>query len=218
MPTEHTQGDPFCIQLGQYRDHLLHLKTRWSNPLASSIRFDSHVAEASLIASRLTGRLEPAFKWTYVTNVCEAGTDADDQDQQDANLSHHEILTRDEEEEAIMVSEIFEDESDDDEDPSLRNPPVQGILDEDNIVVVEVSQTEKAESKDGTVMGYSKAAMSFCWIPPVRFDSIVTINNIIYRLFRTLKRMSLCFGSSTEQKHCILVTITGTTLDLELLI
>ena len=89
------EGNPFRIQLGQYRDHLLHLKTRWTSPLASSIRFDSHVAEASSVAAGLTGFREPLFKWTGVTNAIEAGVDAgiqDDDDQVDENLPAHEPL------------------------------------------------------------------------------------------------------------------------------
>ncbi|KJA14936.1 hypothetical protein HYPSUDRAFT_412056 [Hypholoma sublateritium FD-334 SS-4] len=163
--------NPFYIQLGQYRDHLLHLKTRWTNPLASSVRFDSHVAEASSVASKLTGHLEPVFKWTYVTNSLEVGADAegqDNQDQLDENLPHHELLARDEEEGAIIASEIFErDESDDDEDPPQRNPPAQDLLsDEDDIVFIEVSQTKRVERNDSSVMEYCEGTMSFFWTQP----------------------------------------------------
>lgn len=162
-----TQGHPFRIQLGQYRDHLLHLKTRWSSPLASSIRFDSHVADASLVAARLTGHLEPSFKWAYVTNALDAGVDGgiqDDEDQLDENLPHHDLSVQDEEERDIVASEIFEqDESDDDEDPPQ----------DDDIVFLEVSQAKKTGGQDVSIVEDREGAMSFCWALPVRFEPFV---------------------------------------------
>ena len=174
------KGNPFRIQLGQYRDHLLHLKIRWANPLASSIRFDSHVAEASSVASRLTGHSEISSQWSYVSNATEVDADADNQDgeEMDANLPHHELLARDEEVGAIVASEIFEGEDSDDEDSVLRNPPAlamaQDVSDDDDVVFLGVSQAKKAEGRDVVTMGYCENAMSFSWTAPVRYNSIAT--------------------------------------------
>lgn len=73
-----------------------------------------------------------------------------------------------------MASEIFEqDESDDDEDPPLRNPSLQGDSEEDDVIFLDVSQAKKAESSDASIMEYHEGAMNFCWTRPVRFDSLV---------------------------------------------
>ncbi len=81
-----------------------------------------------MVASRLTGQSETSFRWTYVTNTPGVGADADAQDDDeelDANLPHHELLAREEEEGAIVASEIFEVDESDDEDPAvLPSPPV----------------------------------------------------------------------------------------------
>ncbi|PPR06800.1 hypothetical protein CVT26_003865 [Gymnopilus dilepis] len=50
-------------QLASYRDHLLHLKTRWTNPLASTIRFDAHIEEADNIANQHRGPAEASPTW-----------------------------------------------------------------------------------------------------------------------------------------------------------
>lgn len=61
------------LQLTRHRDHLLHLKPRWSNPLASAIRFDACVKEASEIANQVTGSFQPSsVPWINTT------TDVDD--------------------------------------------------------------------------------------------------------------------------------------------
>lgn len=46
---------PIAVQLQQKRDRLIHLQGRWSNPLASSLRFEFHVREAREIVQRVTG-------------------------------------------------------------------------------------------------------------------------------------------------------------------
>ena len=50
-----------------YRDHLLHLKTRWTNPLASAIRFDAHIKEADNIADWLKGPSAAPTTWLNKT-------------------------------------------------------------------------------------------------------------------------------------------------------
>ncbi|PPR04246.1 hypothetical protein CVT26_004191 [Gymnopilus dilepis] len=57
-------------QLASYRDHLLHLKTRWTNPLASTIRFDAHIEEADDIASQRGGTSRAAGEIRSPRGVC----------------------------------------------------------------------------------------------------------------------------------------------------
>ncbi|KAF9479003.1 hypothetical protein BDN70DRAFT_807721 [Pholiota conissans] len=63
----------FSVQLDQYRNLLLHLKSRWSSPLASALRFESHVQEAASVAQRLTGSQELQRKWVCVTSTADEG-------------------------------------------------------------------------------------------------------------------------------------------------
>ena len=190
-------GNAFRVQLGQYRDHLLHLKTRWSNPLASSVRYDSHILEASSTASRLTGHSQPLFRWAYVTNTAEGGLSADaqdDQDELDENLPQHELLARDVEEGAIVVSAIFErDESDDEDDvpppSSPLVPPTQYTTEENNdadpdIIFLDSSFTKKTEREDASTNHSEGAiAISLCWTRAVRFNYNNTIvNKLTFRL------------------------------------
>ncbi len=75
-------GGLYSIHLRQYRDQLLHIKSRWSNHLSSSIRFESHVEQASLVASQVTGHPDPPCRWIYVeNNVTDTCYDSDDPDQ-----------------------------------------------------------------------------------------------------------------------------------------
>lgn len=43
------------VLLQQRCDRLLHLKTHWTNPLSSSLRFESHIDNATRVAQRLSG-------------------------------------------------------------------------------------------------------------------------------------------------------------------
>ncbi|KAF8178009.1 hypothetical protein BJ912DRAFT_856565, partial [Pholiota molesta] len=118
----------FGVQLGRYRDHLLHLKTRWSSPLASAIRFDSHVLDASRVASQLSGCPEPIFKWIYMTDTIEDGMDSDTPDNRDHQAHARDIIqgstvnVADEEDAATIADEEAalkdEEENGGDEDTS----------------------------------------------------------------------------------------------------
>jgi hypothetical protein len=55
------------VPMKKWREQLLHLKTRWTNPFASAIRFDSHVSTAREVAERLAGTspsIHDAATWT----------------------------------------------------------------------------------------------------------------------------------------------------------
>jgi hypothetical protein len=45
------------VPLKKWHERLLHLKSRWSNGFATSLRFDWHVSNASEVSQRLAGRL-----------------------------------------------------------------------------------------------------------------------------------------------------------------
>jgi ligand-binding SRPBCC domain-containing protein len=64
QPTRLCLDDRFKIQLEQRRDHLLHLKSRWTNSLASALRFNSHIANVPDVLQRTLGiALPSALTW-----------------------------------------------------------------------------------------------------------------------------------------------------------
>lgn len=54
-----------AVPLSQHRDRLLHLKTRWTNSMASSVCFDAHVNSAKELASHISGNESP-FQVTWI--------------------------------------------------------------------------------------------------------------------------------------------------------
>ena len=65
------------LLLQQRRERLLHLKSGWTNPLASMVRFDCHVTSAVDTAQRLSGHTthETPLVWTIPTTAVTATLD-----------------------------------------------------------------------------------------------------------------------------------------------
>ncbi|KAG6807870.1 hypothetical protein H0H92_006160 [Tricholoma furcatifolium] len=56
-------NSPFFSVLQQQYDHLVSLKDRWSNQLASCMHFESHIASAENLANPSTTAVQPALTW-----------------------------------------------------------------------------------------------------------------------------------------------------------
>lgn len=56
------------VQLNQERERILHLKSRWVNPMASEVRFNAHIIQAQRTADQLSGYAPaPTFFWCHMT-------------------------------------------------------------------------------------------------------------------------------------------------------
>jgi hypothetical protein len=76
-----------AIPLQQRRNRLLHLKSRWSNPLATALRFESHISNAKRIAERVAGAsAPPLLTWTVPTVLVVKDSFEEGQAPHDDNL------------------------------------------------------------------------------------------------------------------------------------
>jgi hypothetical protein len=76
---EDTTDGHLTLLLQQRRERLLHLKTRWSSPLASTVRFDCHVTNAVDIAQRIScPTASTTLVWTIPVTIESLTTAHDD--------------------------------------------------------------------------------------------------------------------------------------------
>ncbi|PPQ97512.1 hypothetical protein CVT26_006536, partial [Gymnopilus dilepis] len=113
------QYTSLIIQLSQRRDELIHLKSRWTSSLASSIRFETHINTAVKQAEALTGQTcATPLKWIVLTT--EAGSSAERdgsesaEDDEQALAEDDEQTLADEDPSDIIVSDILRAEDDED--------------------------------------------------------------------------------------------------------
>lgn len=131
-------GRLFSVQLGQYRDHLLHLKSRWASTLAPAFQFDSHVIQASQIASELIGHpgaVPP--KSIYMVH-----------DSEEANNQ------------SLQDDPGYSVDDDDDDEPSNED-------DASALIVSDIFQADKDDNEDTSNIEFSEDALIMTWIPPV---------------------------------------------------
>ncbi|KAG0695531.1 hypothetical protein DFH29DRAFT_879985 [Suillus ampliporus] len=73
-------GEPFTATLEQCRSNFLRLQSRWSNSLASSLRFTTQVKEAVDIAATLSGGSQStALHWIHTTRLTIPDLDGEDE-------------------------------------------------------------------------------------------------------------------------------------------
>lgn len=138
-----TTGAAFRVHLSNYRDQLLHLKSRWSSPLASAVRFDSHVQDALQVALKLTGSPAPDPRWISLTVPDIEAVSPD----HTTELDGHE--------EDGLSANVFED-------PALFSH------EEDVVIIAEYFQDEDAYDGEGTrSTEYSENEIDFKWMQPV---------------------------------------------------
>jgi len=77
-----TTDELLHVHLKNRMDRLLLLKTRWTTPLGSAVRFDLHVANATEIARRILGIAQPSRSLTWISTTYPEKffTLADDED------------------------------------------------------------------------------------------------------------------------------------------
>lgn len=141
------------------------MKTRWSSPLASAIRFDSHVSDASRVASQLSGCSEPIFKWIYTTDTIEDATDSDAPDNRDHQAEARGIVPGNvvnvvDEEDAATIAE---------EEAALEEEEEMALEEEEEVIIVsEILQTEKCGDEDTSTIEHTEEAMILQWTKLVR--------------------------------------------------
>jgi hypothetical protein len=117
-----SSNQALLILLQQHQVRILHLKSRWSNPLASDLHFETHINTAKAIAESLAGGLlqsQPLI-WTQPV-VMEVDVQEEDDDDNVTHLfvQEDQPLIAD-----ILIADMFDSDMDDDDEQ-------QDILDDD---------------------------------------------------------------------------------------
>ena len=120
----------FYFSLHECRNNILSLSSRWSNPLASSARFDSQTSAAIALAERLSGgHPQISLIWLSPTTIAvETPEDAPEEAHTDGSKIIDPQGTTREPEQEIIVDLLSEEPGLLDEDPAdgeLRVAKVQ---------------------------------------------------------------------------------------------
>jgi hypothetical protein len=106
------------VQLQQRRSHLLLLKSRWTSPLASDVRFDSHITNVPNVLQRLSGVTLPPSTLTWTTPaILIDPADADEHGSDPiSNIPDADFLPdneHDRDDDMILLSDIITGDEDD---------------------------------------------------------------------------------------------------------
>ena len=148
------------IPLSQYRDRLMHQKSRWVTPMASALRFDAHVENSKILARQSTGKRQSeslGLKWIHEPESSSNET-------RYPNLNQGIVLATPPEDDSETepadsdVEELFGENS-------LSNEADEILITE---AMESLDEVEEDGNTDSSAMVYSSEDLSLDWEPPVR--------------------------------------------------
>ena len=120
----------FYFSLHERRNNILSLSSHWSNPLASSARFDSQTSAAIALAERLSGgHPQISLVWLSPTTIAvETPEDAPEEAHTDGSEIIDPQGTTREPEQEIIVDLLSEEPGLLDEDPANGEPTITATI------------------------------------------------------------------------------------------